>query len=387
MRVPEARRTTQLPSRCRAFFEPEKCSTSLTCRSPTTMSAGPARIGAPSFGMSAARYWLSASVLTITSAPSFRPASIPAWKAAASPLLLVSLTTWSTPHSRATSTVRSLDPSSMTSHSTRSKPSTARGSSVRTWGRVASSFRHGIWMTSFIARCHGSRARRETGGAGGGRRRVSAKLCFIPALPGQTGIGCGTGARATAAPSRPPHPFEPGSEGTACPPDGRFDPRSSPRSRGSGGGSTGSPLRAGHGAPGIRCLHDSRLCRDDLSQPAVERRVARAHRGELPAYLRLVLADGGRERGEAPLDQVSLADRVELSPALEHPHWTHGTPSLGPQLVDRFSREREASRWTARPQRLTGRVSAPDRRVCSGTAVAPGTAHPRGPKSRRAAPR
>ena len=67
-------------------------------------------------------YWLSASVLTITSAPSFRQASSPAWNAAARPLLLVSRTMWSTPPSRATSTVRSVEPSSITSHSTRRCP-------------------------------------------------------------------------------------------------------------------------------------------------------------------------------------------------------------------------------------------------------------------------
>ena len=44
------------------------------------MSALPARIGATSLGMSRASYWLSASVLTITSAPSLSAASRPAWK-------------------------------------------------------------------------------------------------------------------------------------------------------------------------------------------------------------------------------------------------------------------------------------------------------------------
>ena len=83
----------------------EKCSIVLTWRSPTTMSASPRRIGATSLGMSAPSYWLSASVLTITSAPSFRPASRPAWNAAARPLLLVRRTTWSTPCARATSIV------------------------------------------------------------------------------------------------------------------------------------------------------------------------------------------------------------------------------------------------------------------------------------------
>ncbi len=120
-------------------------------RSPTTRSASPARIGATSFGMSAARYWLSASVLTITSAPSFSAASSPAWKAFARPRLLVSRTTWSTPCSRATATVRSVEPSSITSHSTSSKPSSSRGSSASVRGSVASSLKHGIWMISFMA--------------------------------------------------------------------------------------------------------------------------------------------------------------------------------------------------------------------------------------------
>ena len=103
--------------------EPEKCSICATWRSPTTMSASPARIGATSLATSAPLYWLSASVLTTTSAPSLRQASRPAWKPAARPLLLVRRTMCSTPCSRATSTVRSVEPSSTTSSSTASKPS------------------------------------------------------------------------------------------------------------------------------------------------------------------------------------------------------------------------------------------------------------------------
>jgi hypothetical protein len=34
-----------------------------------------------------------------------------------------------------------------------------------------------------------------------------------------------------------------------------------------------------------------------------------------------VLVYGGRKCGEATLDEVSLADGVELLLALEHPHW------------------------------------------------------------------
>jgi hypothetical protein len=76
--VEEAWRTTHEPSRCSAFFNGEKCSISETSRSPTTMSARPARIGRTSFAMSPPWYWLSASVFTITSAPSFSAVSMPA---------------------------------------------------------------------------------------------------------------------------------------------------------------------------------------------------------------------------------------------------------------------------------------------------------------------
>ena len=99
-------------------FSGEKCSILWTSRLPTTMSALPATIGATSLGMSSPSYWLSPSVLTITSAPSFRHASRPAWKPAARPLLFVSRTMWSTPPARATSIVLSVEPSSMISHST-----------------------------------------------------------------------------------------------------------------------------------------------------------------------------------------------------------------------------------------------------------------------------
>ena len=108
--------------------------------------------------MSRPEYWLSASVLTMTSAPSFRHASRPAWKPAARPLLFVSRTMWSTPLSRATSIVRSVEPSSMTSHSTASKPGTSRGRSASVAGSVSSSLRQGIWMMSFMQKGRGRRA-------------------------------------------------------------------------------------------------------------------------------------------------------------------------------------------------------------------------------------
>src|SRR5919108_1149365 len=152
MSVSDAWRTTHEPKRWRIFFGAENSPWSATFRSPTTMSASPARTGATRAGMSSAEYWLSASVFTITSAPTRSDASSPAWKATASPLFAVKRTTWSTPNSRATSTVRSLEPSSMTSHSTVSKPSTSRGSAASVCGSAPSSLRQGIWMTSFTAR-------------------------------------------------------------------------------------------------------------------------------------------------------------------------------------------------------------------------------------------
>ena len=74
----------------------------------------------------------------------------------------------STPFSRATSMVRSVEPSSMISHSTISKPGTSRGRSASVAGSVASSLRQGIWMMSFIAGGPGRR------GVQRGRRRTLA---------------------------------------------------------------------------------------------------------------------------------------------------------------------------------------------------------------------
>ena len=63
---------------------------------------------------------------------------------------MVSRTTWSTPCARATSTVRSVEPSSITSHSTSSNPSTRARQVGSVTGSVCSSLRQGIWMISFI---------------------------------------------------------------------------------------------------------------------------------------------------------------------------------------------------------------------------------------------
>src|SRR5919107_1870960 len=175
--VSDAWRTTHERAFCSRFLSGEKCWILSVSRSPTTRSARPSTIGATSLGMSAAEYWLSASVLTITSAPSFRHASSPAWKPAARPLLFVSRTMWSTPCSRATSIVRSVEPSSMMSHSTTSTPGTSRGRSASVAGSVLSSLRQGIWMMSFIGK--------PSWGAGGSlygeqRTRDAAGLRRLP---------------------------------------------------------------------------------------------------------------------------------------------------------------------------------------------------------------
>jgi hypothetical protein len=99
--------------------------------------------------MASPGYWLSASVLTMTSAPRRRDASMPAMNARASPRFPRKRTTSATPHSRAIREVPSVEPSSITSTSTTSNPATARGSRSSVSRRVPSSFRQGIWMTSF----------------------------------------------------------------------------------------------------------------------------------------------------------------------------------------------------------------------------------------------
>jgi len=74
--------TIRLPIFCNTFFMTEKDSMSSIGLIPIVISALPARIGAVRAGISAALYWLSASVLTITSAPSPMQAFSPARKAA-----------------------------------------------------------------------------------------------------------------------------------------------------------------------------------------------------------------------------------------------------------------------------------------------------------------
>ena len=78
------------------------------------------------------------------SAPSRSASSTPVGeRAGASPRLRVCRTTWSTPSARATSTVRSVDPSSMTRTSISSIPGICRGIEASTSGSVSSSLRQG----------------------------------------------------------------------------------------------------------------------------------------------------------------------------------------------------------------------------------------------------
>jgi hypothetical protein len=80
--VSDARRRTLLPSRWSRFFVKGKCSMPMTLRSPNH-HVGLPRLdgGRTSAAMPSADYWLSASGLTRTSAPSFRQASSPDSKA------------------------------------------------------------------------------------------------------------------------------------------------------------------------------------------------------------------------------------------------------------------------------------------------------------------
>src|SRR5690606_22591209 len=162
-----------------AFLVREKWGVSMIGRAPITRSASPARIGAVSLGMSSARYWLSASVLTMTSAPARNAASIPAANARARPWLCPRRTMWSTPAAWATATVSSVLPSSMIIHSTRAKPGTTRGRLASVMPSVAASLKQGIWMI-------------RVGPDIAGSPRTGARRRALPVRPDhleQTGLG------------------------------------------------------------------------------------------------------------------------------------------------------------------------------------------------------
>ena len=119
-------------SRCNTRLIHEKSCISVIGRSPTTIIARPSRIGRTRSGRHAASYWLSASVLTITSAP--RRQRMPATPAAerTRKALVVGQ-----PHDVIDSArAREIDGAIAArrrrsrSHSTRSKPATWRGSAA-----------------------------------------------------------------------------------------------------------------------------------------------------------------------------------------------------------------------------------------------------------------
>ena len=83
------------------------------------------------------------------SAPALRHASMPAWNAAASPLLRRSRTRWSTPQRARHVRGPVARPVVDDQHLDRVDAGNRRGRSASVAGSVAASFRHGIWMISF----------------------------------------------------------------------------------------------------------------------------------------------------------------------------------------------------------------------------------------------
>ena len=152
MSVPPAMFTMRLPNFWRAILPFEKCSTRWTWRSAMTISASPRRIGWTRSPMRSCGYWLSPSVFTTMSAPSSRARWTPSWNDRPRPRLRAWCTNSVTPCSRATSTVRSVEPSSMMSTMISSIPGISFGIVLSTRGRVSCSFRQGTWTTSFTCR-------------------------------------------------------------------------------------------------------------------------------------------------------------------------------------------------------------------------------------------
>src|SRR5271166_3799237 len=138
---------------------------------------------------------------------------MPAWKPAARPLLFVSRTRWSTPWARATATVSSVEPSSITSHSTMSKPATSRGRSASVCGSCSASLKQGIWMMSFMAfdlpRLWLPAVSQSAGhglGAKGRGRAVPCQAQVRPRLDGKRDIHpARAGHDDAGAAARPPH--------------------------------------------------------------------------------------------------------------------------------------------------------------------------------------
>ncbi len=144
-------------------------------REAVTMWASPATIGATSGAMSAGSNWPSPSMFTTTSAPMASAVRTPLRKVRPRPRLTGWLDTRA-PASRASSAVRSVEPSSITSTSTLPMPGMSRGTPATTSVTVRSSLRQGTITTRRAALrasdgtsetlCGSARASAETGCSG-----------------------------------------------------------------------------------------------------------------------------------------------------------------------------------------------------------------------------
>jgi len=149
---PAAVPTTHEPKPESSRLLAPKCASPRRPRSPMTRSALPSSTGLTSSPIEAAWYWLSPSVLTMTSARSRSAASRPRRKARASPSRAGARTMWVTPARRATATVSSVEPSSITRTSMDVNPGSDEGSCAIVAASVPSSLWQGIWITSRTVR-------------------------------------------------------------------------------------------------------------------------------------------------------------------------------------------------------------------------------------------
>ena len=268
--------------------------------------------------------------------------------AAARPLRRVKRTTWSAPWARATSPVRSVEPSSTISTSTRSMPGIDRGMARSVSGSEASSLRHGIWTISFMVSREGStrvpalvsraraapprRARRSSRGTASGCREAAGPR----ASPRR--------ARADTAARRPPPPAADGPSAGVR--------RRNPSSVGASGATaaTHSSTVSSDESDVSGCVSEVERQRVELERPqrgapvqvqavaALERRGA--HAPDLRAGLVLPrdgAADDQEDVGAAQRTGPSLRvqhDRFRLAPAAldhERPSALRAPPPAGPR--------------------------------------------------------
>ena len=208
--MPDACRTTHEPTFCSRFFVPEKCSIDITSRSPMTMSAVPSRIGCDE------RREVGGRVLVVgvgvhddVGAELERGVEARLERRRRDPCCWSASRCGATPWARATSTVRSVEPSSMTRSSTVIEAVDVAGQ-VGERGREAGPprSRQGIWMTSFTActvpvtpdRGDTTSAGRSFDGCGERRHGVPG----IGDVDGGRGSGQMTAAVRVGARARPP---------------------------------------------------------------------------------------------------------------------------------------------------------------------------------------